>query len=104
MKIQGRKSPQISSLGPISMPAPAAGTPAAEPTPPADDQVELASAQQLRTLNQAVQALPSVRTEKVEVLRGAIEEGSYFVESDKLARKVVDEVLSEALMQVHPGA
>jgi len=104
MKIQGRKSTQISSLGPMNMPAPAAGAPAAEPTASVDDSVELASAQQLRTLQQAVQAMPSVRTEKVEVLRGAIEEGSYFVESDKLARKVVDEVLTEALLQVRAGA
>jgi anti-sigma28 factor (negative regulator of flagellin synthesis) len=36
---------------------------------------------------------------KVSDLKGAIEEGSYYVESHKLAKKVVDEILSEALLK-----
>jgi anti-sigma28 factor (negative regulator of flagellin synthesis) len=41
--------------------------------------------------------MPGVRVEKVEVLRDAVEEGSYYVESDKLARRVVNEHLQDAV-------
>lgn len=102
MKIQGRKQP-IGAMGPISLPAaaePAASPESAMPTP--GDQVDLDSTGLIRKLAQAAQALPSVRTEKVEELRDAIEDGSYHVESEKLARKVVDDVLTEALMSQLP--
>jgi anti-sigma28 factor (negative regulator of flagellin synthesis) len=39
----------------------------------------------------------------VEDLKEAIEDGSYHVESHKLAKKVVDDVLSEALMNQLEG-
>ena len=48
-----------------------------------------------RALGQAAQSIPDVRMDKVEGLRGAIDNGSYFVESDKLAHKVVDEILAD---------
>lgn len=97
MKIQGRKSQQIGGLGPISIPAHTDSSPVEE-VKPAGDRVEIGSTQQLHRLNEAIQAMPSVRTEKVEGLRDAIEGGNYYVESDKLARKVVDDTLSEALL------
>ena len=100
MKIQGRKNPMVTSLGPLSLPAAAEAAPSVEQTTPAvGDSVDLSATQQLRSLNQALQSIPEVRIEKVEGLRGAIEEGNYYVESDKLARKVVDEVLTEALIE-----
>lgn len=98
MKIQGRKSQRIGAVGPVGLPLPAEGASGAEEAPPAGDRVEIA-ATQLRKLNEAVQAMPCVRLEKVEGLRDAVDEGSYHVESEKLARKVVDEVLTEALLQ-----
>lgn len=98
MKIQGRKSQQMSALGPINIPAHAEPAPASEPVTVAD-RVDLTSTQQLRKLREAVQSMPSMRTERVEDLKGAIEEGSYYVESQKLAKKVVDDVLAEALLK-----
>lgn len=99
MKIQGRKSSQIGSLGPLGAPAAQAESKPAEAAQPATDQVDISSSAQLRKLSETVKALPSVRTDKVEGLRDAIEDGSYHVESEKLARKVVDDVLSEALLK-----
>jgi negative regulator of flagellin synthesis FlgM len=98
MKIQGRKNQSISPMSILGAPTagPTSQVEAAEP--PAGDSVELASTTQVRQLNAMVQAMPTVRTEKVQGLRGAIEEGSYYVESDKLAKKVVDEALAEVLM------
>jgi flagellar biosynthesis anti-sigma factor FlgM len=97
MKIQGRKSQQIGGLGPIGIPAHNDSSPVEE-LKPAGDRVEIGSSPQLSRLNDIVKAMPSVRTERVQGLRGAIEEGSYWVESDKLARKVVHETLSVALL------
>lgn len=99
MKIRGHKNQPLGSFGPVSMPAPAeASTPAEEPTP-VSDRVDLSSTQQLRKYSEVAKAMPTVRTEKVAGLKGAVEEGNYYVETEKLARKVVDEVLSEALME-----
>lgn len=100
MKIQGRKNTPMGPLGPISVPVTQeAMAPAEVGAAELGDRVDLGSTQELKQLHAAVQAMPSVRTGRVADLRGAIEEGSYHVESDKLARKVVDEVLSEALLQ-----
>jgi flagellar biosynthesis anti-sigma factor FlgM len=98
MKIQGRKTPQMSSLGPINIPAHPEPASASEPVT-VSDQVDLTSTQQLRKLRAAVDTMPAVRTERVEDLKDAIEEGSYYVESQKLAKKVVDDVLAEALLK-----
>ena len=99
MKIQGRKSQQMGSLGPISIPVQAEPAGASEPVNVATDIVDLSSTQQLRKLRETVEAMPAVRAEKVEGLKGAIEGGNYHIESDKLAKKVVDEVLAEALLK-----
>jgi negative regulator of flagellin synthesis FlgM len=100
MKITGRKSQplgQTGALSPLTGPASQESNEAAEiPAAPADS-VSLASSTEVRRLAQAAAALPSVRTEKVVELRGQIDEGSYYVESDKLARKVVDEAIHEIL-------
>lgn len=96
MKIQGRKQiTPLGSAGPLAGPS---FREVDEPqAAPASDQVDLSSTQELRRLNAAAQALPEVRMEKVEGLRGQIEDGNYYVESDKLARKVVDEALNDML-------
>jgi flagellar biosynthesis anti-sigma factor FlgM len=41
--------------------------------------------------------LADVRTEKVAEIRGAIESGSYRVDSYQIARKMVDEALRESV-------
>lgn len=97
MKISGRKG-QIGAMGPLGMPAPANPPQQAEETAPAGDAVELKSSTQVKTLRQAVDAMPTVRAGKVESLKDAIEEGQYHVESDKLAKRVVDEALSDAIL------
>ncbi len=95
MKIEGRKGFPLGPIGPLGTPAPAE-QPRTE-TAPVADKVSLTSTQQLRRLNQAVSTMSDVRMEKVADLRGAIEDGSYHVESEKLARKMVDEALREGL-------
>lgn len=49
-----------------------------------------------------VDALPDVREEKVDDLRDAVESGSYYVESEKIAKKVVDESIREAVQRERP--
>jgi flagellar biosynthesis anti-sigma factor FlgM len=98
MKIHGRKTPQLGTIGPMGGSAPSEEAPEVEAPQAGSDRVNLSSTQRIKQLSQSVQAMPSVRIEKVEGLRVAIEEGHYHVESDELARKVVDEVLNEALL------
>ena len=103
MKISGRKTQQMGPMGPLGAPAPAEQSSEAEAPARTGDSVSLSNTAELRNLQQAAQALPSVRTGMVESLRDQIEEGSYHVESDKLARKVVHEVLGEALLGTGRG-
>lgn len=99
MKINGRKNAgQIGPLGPISVPNAAEEAGSAD-APAAGDQVNLSNTQELKQLNAAVKAMPSVRTEKVSDIKEQVDDGSYYVESEKLARRVVDEVLSEELLK-----
>jgi negative regulator of flagellin synthesis FlgM len=97
MKINGRKSQQVGPMGPLQPPV-QAGEIGEAASPESNDSVDLSSTRELNQLNRAVQSMPSVRTKKVEGLRDAIDEGEYYVESDKLARKVVHDVLTEALI------
>ncbi len=100
MKIEGRKNQQVGNImGPVTVHVPSDAAPVEESSAPAaGDKVELTSAS-IGNLKEMAQAMPSVRADKVEVLRDAIEDGSYYVESEKLARKVVDEVLAEAVLK-----
>lgn len=49
-----------------------------------------------------VEKLPDVREEKVDDLRDAVEKGDYYVESEKIARRVVEEALKEAVQRDRP--
>lgn len=46
-----------------------------------------------------VEKLPDVREEKVDDLRDSVEKGDYHVESEKIAKRVVDEALKEAVQR-----
>lgn len=57
----------------------------------ATDKISLtATATQLQSLQQEIAALPVVDEQKVAALRAAIEDGSYQVDSQKLARNMID--------------
>lgn len=86
-------------MGPISIPSQPEPVAAEPVTVSAGDQVDLTSTQQLKKLRESIQSMPSVRAEKVGDLKGAIEGGNYFIESQKLAKKVVDDVIAEAFMK-----
>jgi negative regulator of flagellin synthesis FlgM len=86
-------------MSPLTGPSQTEADNTAQSPEPVSDQVELASSTEIRKLAVAAQALPAVRMEKVEGLREQIDDGSYHVESEKLARKVVDEALSDILAQ-----
>lgn len=47
---------------------------------------------------------PDVREDKVDDLRDAVENGDYYVESEKIAKRVVDEALKEAARRNRPSA
>lgn len=49
-------------------------------------------AQEIGDLIDAVRALPDVRLDKVAAIRKAIESGTYVVNAEKVARKMIDEI------------
>ncbi len=56
------------------------------------DQVHLSGkAKELDELKQIIQQMPEIRTDKVEALKKAIQEGSYQVDSLKVAGKMLEE-------------
>ena len=57
------------------------------------DQVHLSEkGKELAELKQVIQQMPEIRTDKVEALKKAIQEGSYQVDSFKIAGKILEEI------------
>ena len=57
------------------------------------DQVHLSGkAKELEELKQVIHQMPEIRTDKVETLKKAIQEGSYQVDSLKIAGKILEEI------------
>lgn len=51
-------------------------------------------AKRIQGILDVVKATPDIRTEKVENLKKEIQEGRYNVSSDKIAQKILEEILS----------
>lgn len=49
-------------------------------------------AKELEELKQVINQMPEIRTDKVEALKKAIQEGSYQVDSLKIAGKILEEI------------
>jgi negative regulator of flagellin synthesis FlgM len=98
MKIQGRKNIGVGAVGPISIPGQAAIDKTQETSEVSGDSLEISSAsREVSGLREAAKGIPDVRMEKMQDIRGQVEEGSYYVESEKLAKAVVDEALQDAV-------
>lgn len=85
--------PPDGASGQIPARAPGAGVP---PPSGSDSNPSPASVRQINQLKATIAGLPDIRVEKVEDLREAVEDGTYYVESEKIAKRVVDEALQEA--------
>lgn len=58
------------------------------------DRVNLSGkAKEIAELKEALNQLPEIRTDKVESIKKAIEEGTYKVDSYKIAGKIIDEIV-----------
>ncbi len=100
MKIGGRKNVNLGSIGPMH--APAGNSVQSTEAPVAQsrsDRIEITSASQIATLRQALGAIPDIRTEMIEGIRLSVEDGTYYIESDQIAKRVVDDALAEALQR-----
>lgn len=67
--------------------------PAKASNEPARDTVEVSSDSQISNLAAAVSELPEVRTERIEALQAAINDGSYNIPSDDIAAKIIEELI-----------
>ena len=57
------------------------------------DQVRLSGrAKELAELKQVIQQMPEIRTEKVEALKKSIQDGTYTMDSFKIAGKILEEI------------
>jgi len=106
VKIQGRKDPApINPLMP--MPEPPSSEKKVEEVHAVSENavsVDLSeSSRNVTRAREAIAVLPEIRVEKVAELKEAIEDGSYQVESEKVARKMVDEALRESARQKRNG-
>lgn len=58
------------------------------------DRVELSGrARQIAELKSAIEQLPDIRVEKVQEIKKAIAEGTYKIDSRKIAGKLIDELV-----------
>lgn len=97
MKIQGRKNIG-SPVGPISFPGQATVNRTEETSGVDSDSIEISStSREVSGLREAAKQIPDVRMEKIHDIRGQVEDGSYYVESEKIAKRVVDEALEDAV-------
>ncbi len=66
--------------------------------PPQGDRVELSELSRLaEQAKEVVAKTPEVRVERVEALKERVDSGTYEVDSEKVAAKLVDEHLSELI-------
>ena len=56
-----------------------------------------AAARDIQKIKKIIEGLPDVRTEKVQALQKQVEQGTYKVDSDKIAEKMVGESLLDNL-------
>ncbi len=99
MRIPGRKhTPAVTPFGPTaetrSPDKPVEGVGAVSSNAVNVDLSE--SSKGLRQARVILANVPEVRSEKVAELKDAVDSGSYQVESEKVARKMVDESLRES--------
>jgi negative regulator of flagellin synthesis FlgM len=58
------------------------------------DKVDISSrTKEIEELKQVINQLPDIRADKVKAIRNAIEEGTYKVDSLKIAGKILDELV-----------
>ncbi len=59
----------------------------------AQDKVQLSErAKKVEQLTKAVEAVPDVRLDRVQALKKAIQEGTYRVDPEKIAQKMIEEI------------
>lgn len=57
------------------------------------DRVQLSErAKKVEQLRKAIDAVPEVRQEKVQALKRAIQEGTYQIDAEKIAKKMLEEL------------
>lgn len=91
-KVPAPKTASIQSIQPTAKP----GRPAraADETQPAGDRVSLsAQARELAAARQAIKAMPEVRADKVAEVKARLENGTYAVDADDIAAKMLTESL-----------
>ena len=97
MKIRGNKGIPANPLAP----APASTThdvEEAQAPGQQGDQIEISStSRQVSQLKGTVANLPDVRMDRIDGIKDQVEDGTYHVETEKLAKVVVDEALEDAL-------
>lgn len=93
MKISGKKPPvsaDVVRLQKIS----SGGTASHAAGPAVSDKVDLSGkAMEIRELVGAVKGLPEIRTAKVEGIKGRIDSGEYAVDPEKVAERIIDEIV-----------
>lgn len=95
-KTQGIKGPGAPKTEPVKGRAQDAG----EGIPVRSDEVTLSGgAQDVVRISAAANALPDVRTEKVEALQNALESGTYAVQGSAVAEKLLREVLIDTTVR-----
>ncbi len=97
MKIQGSRPPESQDVQlrtqKLGKQEPAAGSNESSQRINPSDQVNLSGkAKELAELKQVIQEMPEIRTDKVEALKKSIQEGSYKVDSFKVAGKILEEM------------
>ena len=101
MKISGRKPVQksapIDSLSAASKPDTAEKVEDSAPAQSGDNISLSGASKQIQSAQSAIQGLPDVRLERVTEIKNALDDGNYHVESEVIAKKMVNESLGESL-------
>lgn len=97
MKIRGNKGIPANPLAPAPTTT-AHEVEESQASAPQGDQIEISStSRQVQQLKGVVGNLPDVRMDKIDGIKDQVDGGTYHVESEKLAKAVIDEALNDAL-------
>ena len=98
MRISGRKTrvSPTGSVARVSRPTGSRKEDALAPVSEAADVELSASLQEIDKAKEALATLPDLRVERVEGIKPLVDDGSYKVESEVLAKRIVDTSLRES--------
>lgn len=95
MKVYGNKLPDkaATGAGKLGKPDQASEKAAVEKVAPVDKVALSGRAKEMASMVNSINQMPEIRTEKVEAIGQSLKEGTYKIDPEKIASRMIDEMI-----------